>query len=387
MRSDTLLERALSRRRFIAGSAMAAGAAAVSLGIGPCDPRLIRKLQQEKVPQTPHHRIWVWQFSADGGLAAIASALQNKGLGVLLKTHDGVEWMSKYDIAPDAITGAQRVRNVAQYFEERGIPFHAWAVPKGVDPIREARMAADVLAAGARSLVLDLEGSSGFWVGTAADARAYANELRRITPYGRVDISIDPRPWRINLVPMTDFVATCDGIWPQLYWETFDTPGNIDGYASSGYPPPGGKITPEFLLEATQSILKPYDRDIYPVGQGAAIDPTSWPRFAHRAWDLGMYVISDWRLSVTSAATLNYLAQNPPGREPKAPPATATPTTTKTPRGTATKTPTKAPTRTNTPVHTPTSTYTKTPTPLPATSTPTPVPATSTATAIATGTP
>lgn len=194
MRSDSILERALTRRRFIAASAITAGAAAVTLGIGPCDPRLIRKAQQDNdAALAPHHTVWVWQFSADGTLAAIANALQGKGIGVVLKTHDGIEWMSTYDTAPDAITGVDRVRAVAKYFEDRGIPFHAWAVPKGIDPPREAQMAADVLAAGARSLVLDLEGSSGFWVGNPDDARHYGDELRRLSPYGRVDISIEDR--------------------------------------------------------------------------------------------------------------------------------------------------------------------------------------------------
>ena len=191
---------------------------------------------------------------------------------MLVKTHDGIEWMSKYDHSPDAITGPTRVRNVGALLRGPRHPVPRVGVPKGVDPVREAQMAADVLAAGARSLVLDVEGSSGFWVGSPADARQYGDELRRLSPYGRVDISIDPRPWRINLVPMTEFVAMTDGIWPQLYWETFDTPGNIDGYTGAGYPPPGGRITPEFLLEATQKILEPYEREIIPVGQGAAIE-------------------------------------------------------------------------------------------------------------------
>jgi hypothetical protein len=376
MRSDSIFERALTRRRFIAGSAISAGAAAVSLGLGPCDPRLIRKLQQDKAPQPPHHIIWAWQFSADGSLAAIASALKGTGLGVLVKTHDGIEWMSKYDNAPDAITGIAQVRTVARYFEDRGIAFHAWAVPKGVDPLREAQMASDVLAAGARSLVLDVEGSAGFWVGAPADARAYADELRRLSPYARVDISIDPRPWRINLVPMTEFVATCDGIWPQLYWETFDTPGNVDGYTAAGYAPPAGGITPEFLLEATQTILKPYERDVIPVGQGAAVDPTAWARFAHHAWDLKMYTVADWRFGVTAADTLKYLAQNPPGPEPKAPPATPTPSTSPSPTRTAAAIPTNTPKPTRTPTRAPPSTNTP-----PVTSTNTPVPATSTAAA------
>jgi hypothetical protein len=379
MGSDSVFERALTRRRFMAASAVTAGAAAVSLGLGPCDPRLIRKTQQDKDPQTPHHVVWVWQFSADGSLDAIASALTGKNLGVMVKTHDGVEWMSTYDTSPDAITGVDRVRNVAKYFEDRGIPFHAWAVPKGVDAPREAQMAADVLAAGARSLVLDVEGSAGFWVGAPDDAKRYGDELRRLSPYGRVYISIDPRPWRINMVPMTEFVAMSDGIWPQLYWDTFDTPGNVDGYTGAGYPPPGGNITPEFLLEATQKILAPYERDIIPVGQGAAADPLTWPRFAHHAWDLKMFTISDWRLGVTSTDTLQYLADNPPGPEPKAPPPTPTPSPTTTKTVTRTPSPTKTPRATNTPAPTRTPQPTAT-NPPPATATHTPAPPTSTAT-------
>ena len=34
------------------------------------------------------------------------------------------------------------------------------------------------------------------------DAEYFGNRLRTFSPYGRVDISIDARPWRINLVPM-----------------------------------------------------------------------------------------------------------------------------------------------------------------------------------------
>jgi hypothetical protein len=381
MRSDFILERALTRRRFIAATAITAGAAAVSLGIGPCDPRLIRKIQQDKSPQAPQHTVWVWQFSSDGGLSAIASALSGTGLGVVVKTHDGTDWMSTYDTSPDAITGAARVATVAQYFESHNVPFHAWCVPKGVDPLKEAAMANDVLNAGARSLVLDVEGSSGFWVGSPDDAQRYGDELRRLSPYGRVDLSIDPRPWRINMVPMTQFVGMTDAIWPQLYWDTFNTPGNADGYTSSGYPPPANTITPEFLLDTTQAVLAPYNRDIIPVGQGAAEDPTTWPRFAHHAWDLKWFMVSDWRFGVTATQILQYLSTNPPGPEPKAPPATATPTASSTASPTASRTGTRTPNPTTT---TPTRTPSATRTPLPSTATSTPLPATSTTTPIPT---
>jgi len=200
-----------------------------------------------------------------------------------------------------------------------------------------------------------------------------------------VDLSIDPRPWRINFVPMDAFVAFTDALWPQLYWDTFKTPGNAEGYTNSGYPVTEAGITPEFLLETTARALERYNREVIPVGQGAAGDPATWPRFAHRAWDLRQPTISAWRLGVTRAETLAYLAANPPGPEPQAPLPTPTPTQssaspTNTPKATRTPTPTNTntpatPTNTNTPLaptHTPTNT--------PAAPTSTPVPPTATST-------
>jgi hypothetical protein len=369
--------RGITRRRFLAASVATAGAVA-GLGISQCDPYLIRRIQQTKDGVRLNHTVWVWQFSSDGGLESISSQLQGTGVGVVLKTHDGIDWMAKYDNHPDKVTDPGRVANIASYFEERGIPFHAWCVIKGIDPEREADMCADILDAGARSLVLDLEGSSGFWVGSASDAARFGNRLRTRSPFGRVDISIDPRPWRVNLVPMPEFVSMSDGIWPQLYWDTFNTPGNHDGYRASGFPVPDEGTTPEFLLEATAQILAPYARPIIPIGQGAAGDPQTWPRFAHRAWELGQYELSIWRLGVTRGETVGYLGANAPGSEPVAPPPTATPTASKNPFNTPTKMPTKTRTPTKTPTRTPsptkTHTPTRTPTPLAATSTPTPIP-------------
>ncbi len=373
--------RTINRRRFLISASVTAGAAAVTLANTQCDPALIRRIQQAKTATPPKHLVWVWQFSADGSAGQIASSLRAKRLGVIVKTHDGVEWMSKYDHSSDAISGPNQVRKIATQFEQAGVPFHAWAVLKGVNPAQEAQMAADVLAAGARSLVLDLEGSSGFWVGSATDATRFGTELRTRTPFGRVDLSIDARPWRINLVPMPELVAATDGIWPQLYWDTFDTPDNVSRYSSSGYPPPGGSITPSFLMDATSNVLAAYDRPMIPVGQGAASDPSTWPPFAHDAWAAKTPFLSVWRYGVTREETLTYLGNNPPGQEPTAPPPTATPT--------GTRSPTPSPTRTVRPTRTPSATHTATPTPTgTATRTPTPQPsATRTSTATPTATP
>ena len=378
MGEGAILGRNISRRKFLAASA-ATMTAAAGLGISACDPYIVRKIQQDKTPRQSHHTAWLWQFSTDGGLDTVAERLQGKNVGVVIKTHDELDWMSRYDHHGDAITSAQRAANVGRYFEDRGIPYHAWCVIKGIQPEREAEMCAEVLAGGARSLVLDIEHGSGFWVGGVAEVERFGNRLRTLQPYARVDISIDARPWRINLVPMAPFVSLSDGIWPQLYWDTFNTSGNHDGYRAAGFTIPADGLTPEFLLDATAQVLAPFERPIIPIGQGATTNPQAWPRFTHRAWELGQTEVSIWRLGVTPNETVGYLGANQPGPEPVAPPPTPTPTSnafsksstpTKTPRQpTATKTSTRTPTPTRT--HTPT----RTPSPLSSsTSTPTPTP-------------
>lgn len=359
--SAEMLERAISRRKFVAATAATAGVAAFTLG-AECDPALIRRLQQTRTAAPPHHSTWVWQFGTDGDPSRIAAALSPHGLGVIVKTHDGVEWMNKYDGSPHAVNGPAQVANLARYFEDRRVLFHAWCVVKGMDPVREAAMAAEVLDAGARSVVLDLEGSSGFWAGSTDDARRFGDELRRLTPFGRVDISIDPRPWRINLAPMPEFVAATDAIWPQLYWDTFNTPSNIEGYRASGYPVGSDGMTPEFLLDVTSEVLEGYGREVIPVGQGAAADPDTWPRFASRAWELGMGSVSVWRHGVARAETIEYLGDNPAGLAPKPPPR-RTPTRTASPTKTVKPTRTASPTRTRTSTPSRTATPSKTPTP------------------------
>lgn len=364
-----ILGRRFTRREFLIGSGLTLGAAAVSLANTQCDPAILRRVEQAKTAGPPRHRVWVWQFSSDGRAEQIAANLGANKLAVVMKTHDGTDWMSKYDRSAGSISGPAAVANAASLFERNGVQFHAWCVVRGFDPMREAYMAAQVLYAGARSLTIDLEGGAGFWAGSVDDARRFGDELRRLSPFGRVDISIDPRPWRIDLVPMEQFVYYTDGIWPQLYWDTFNTPGNHSGYNATGYTVPSDGCTPEFLLEATADLLKKYDRPVIPVGQGAAIDTGTWPRFTYKAWELGMHEVSVWRFGVTPYETLVYLGDNPPGSQPRRPPPTPTPRATNTPQPTATKTPAMpSATRTARPTRTPT----MTPTSAPATNTPPP---------------
>jgi hypothetical protein len=183
----------------------------------------------------------VWQFSTDSEPDVIGAKLRDHDLGIILKTHDGVTWMSEYDTSPYAVSGPAQVQELANYFETAGVPFHAWCVVQGVNPKKEAQMAAGVALAGARSVYLDIEPHGGFWEGSAADAAAYGNELRRLAPDANIVLSIDPRPWVINETPVSEFAAFSNAIAPQNYWRTLDTKANNEKFAASGYnvPPEG----------------------------------------------------------------------------------------------------------------------------------------------------
>jgi hypothetical protein len=173
-------------------------------------------------------------------------------------------------------------------------------------------MAAQVLEAGARSLTLDLEEGDGFWRGTRDDARRFGEELRARHEFARVDISIDPRPWKWFHIPLAEFVDFTDGIRPQLYWDLFDDADHARAYEYMGYPPGADGITPEFIADTTHALLAPYDRWIVPVGPGTTASVDQWSRFLGRCTDLQMPTVSLWRYGITAPEVLRLLSTNPP---------------------------------------------------------------------------
>jgi hypothetical protein len=64
----------------------------------------------------------------DGKPEAIASKLADSSMGILLKTHDGTNWMSRWDTSMHGVSGPQQVAKLVDYFESSGVPFHAWFV-------------------------------------------------------------------------------------------------------------------------------------------------------------------------------------------------------------------------------------------------------------------
>ncbi len=266
-----------------------------------------------------HHLAWVWQFSTDAEPDVIGAKLRDHGLGIILKTHDGVTWMSEYDTSPYAVSGPDQVQTLAKYFEDAGVPFHAWCVVHGAKPEKEAQMAAGVALSGARSIYLDVEPHGGFWQGSATDAATYGAELRRLAPDANIVLSIDPRPWVIETTPVKEFAAFSNAIAPQNYWRTFDTPANYEKFAASGYNVPPEGVTPEFLLAVGESQLKKFGLPLIEVGQGDTNDPAEWERFIDAAYVTGTDFVTAWRYGVMPNSVFDVLMNKPAKQPPIAP--------------------------------------------------------------------
>jgi hypothetical protein len=294
------LRERISRRRFIAMTAALAGAAAAGLGASSCEPPLPDPLVPERGRANGMpHLAWAWHFGVDGPPERMASILAQNNLGLILKTHNGCDWMSKWDNSEWAITCPGRVQILSNYFERYGIPFHSYWVAQGLDPLKEAAMCSDVLNAGARSIFVDLEPWAGYWAGSADNAKIFVQEFQRLQPNGTLHLCVEPRPWVSPRIPLDTFVPICRGIAPMAYWDTFNTSDNVNAFNSNGFTVGPQGVTPEFLLDVSQSMFAKYNLPIYPVGQGASTYD-AWVRFMTRASQLNMPAVSVWRYGVTN---------------------------------------------------------------------------------------
>ena len=259
----------------------------------------------------PSHLAWVWQFAQDGPKEQIRELLAEHGLGVVVKTNDGTDWMADFDRSVDAVDGPGQVGALAAFFEDGGVPFHAWSVVKGLEPLREAQIAADVLAAGARSVVLDLEAHSGFWRGDAAAALTFGRELRALQPSAWVSVSIDPRPWEIDRIPLTEFASFASELSPQVYWRSFRSAANVLKFTLAGYPPGSEGVTPRFVLETALDRLRRFGLPVHPIGDGQSAADEGWGEFIDAAFASDAEAVSVWRFGVTEPSVWRLLADNP----------------------------------------------------------------------------
>ena len=262
---------------------------------------------------TPQHLAWVWQFGHDGDPEQIRDTLAANGLGVVVKTHDGDRWMSRYDRSATAISGPRIVESLADFFEQGGVPFHAWCVVKGRNPEKEARIASQVLDAGARSLFLDVEPHPGFWTGTRRDAWIYGEALRKAQPNARLSTSIDARPWTFNRIPLRDFADFSNELSPQMYWGSFTSKANVDEYTRIGDLTAKRKnVTPTVVVSAAMTRLWSYGLPIHPIGDGTVSSRTRWREFLRAAYTSEAQSVSVWRYGVAHERIWSLLRDTPP---------------------------------------------------------------------------
>ena len=322
--------RRLPRRRFLAGAAAAAAALALEPAAalaraagravdqpGPAPrPRPVNSaVNNPALDGKLTHFAWVWQFRHDGEGEAIRDALAAHGLGIALKTHDGTNWMSRFDTSPDAVSGPDKISELAAFFEAGGVPFHAWYNAHGVDPLTEAQMTSDILDAGARSMFIDLEPHQGFWRGTADTANQLGEELRRLQPAAWLSTSIDPRPWEIGNIPLAEFASFTNEIAPQVYWSDFRNTANLNRFRREGHDPGAlgvEGITPGFVLAAAMAQLSEFGLPIHPVGDGSVVADDGWTEFLEESFALDASAVSVWRFGNIEPGILQLLKDTPP---------------------------------------------------------------------------
>lgn len=260
----------------------------------------------------PRHLSWVWQFSEDGAPDAIRPVLAAAGMGVVIKTHDATEWMGRFDPSPHAVSGPERFSRLVRFFEDGGVPVHAWCVVTGQRPVQEAALAAQVLAAGARSLFIDLEPHPGFWVGGPQEALLYGQELRRLRPQARLSLSIDPRPWHLDRIPLREFAGFCNEVSPQVYWDDFNSHDNWLHFVETGYGPPREGVTAAFIIDAGFRALVPLGLPVHPIGQGDSAGPSAWQHLLDRSYAQGAGSVSVWRHGLVPPELWQVLRSSPP---------------------------------------------------------------------------
>ncbi|MSP21883.1 MAG: LysM peptidoglycan-binding domain-containing protein [Dehalococcoidia bacterium] len=309
----------IDRRSFLRGAvSVGLAAAAVPRGVlAALDPSTSLSTSTARPAYAgaglPTHLAWVWQFNQDGPRAEVRDVLAAHGLGIVIKTHDGPDWMSRYDKSADGITGSRKVEELANFFENAGVPFHAWAVMHGSNPVREAEMAADVLSAGARSLSMDLEPHPGFWRGTPTAAAEFGSALRWRAPSASLITSIDPRPWTIERIPLDQFAAFSDALAPQVYWHVFATPSNVAKYVTAGFDPGPAGMTAKFTMDTAMSSLARFNLPVTPVGDGTAPAMADWREFIDSSFTHdGVESIGVWRYGVAAPALWEMLRDLPP---------------------------------------------------------------------------
>src|SRR5260221_9289981 len=163
---------------------------------------------------------------------------------------------------PDlAINGPNDINRWVSTLAKYNLEFHAWALPKGVDPNAEGTLLMQVWQQpGVRSLILDVEGGTGFFRGGRPAVRPLMTKLRSGIPGEyHIGISVDARPNHYAEVFPDEWFPFVNSVHPQAYWGAFG-------------------VTPDVALKTTYDTWGNYGKPIIPALQGYSVDRASMDR-------------------------------------------------------------------------------------------------------------
>jgi hypothetical protein len=191
------MRKTINRRSFLRGLAGAGAIAALGSSAAAASPGRPTGAPPARGTQVS---AWVWQFDRDGDPFVIRREAFARNMRVIVKSHDGLRWMSRWDKSSGAVSGPEQLKRLKRFFGRYNVPMDVWCVPTGADPIAEAEMCSQVIDTGVERLYLDLEkGESGqFWYGSGDDAVGFGQELRRLQPDATLIVAPDSRPWQIR---------------------------------------------------------------------------------------------------------------------------------------------------------------------------------------------
>lgn len=165
---------------------------------------------------------FIWKIpSCENGNATYITnqAVANKFTHVMIKIADGTA-LSNYD----SIKNIDLIPPVASALRAKGIQVWGWHYIYGNDPIREARLAAQRVAAlNLNGYIIDAE-IEFKQPGKDIAARSFMTELRKNLPNLPIALSSYRYPSYHMEFPFNIFLNQCDYAMPQVYWEQAHNP-------------------------------------------------------------------------------------------------------------------------------------------------------------------
>ena len=157
----------------------------------------------------------------------IATDLSEAGYDALwVKSHDGLDFMAAFDSSPLAVGSLDDLKRLVDDFGVHGIAVMPWCVPTGVDPVGEARLAAQV-ANVAGVIIPDVEPYKGFWnvaLRSAGGIVPYIDALRNAAPDATVHISMHSSQYAHGALRTWEWLPMINGdVCSQSYWTDFQS--------------------------------------------------------------------------------------------------------------------------------------------------------------------